>query len=62
LKFFEYLEFNAELDLKNNPFMIMDSAAIENLEVTECLVNDTRTVEGSLLEWVDHTMTLFGKR
>ncbi len=42
--------------------MIMDSAAIENLEVTECLVNDTRTVEGSLLEWVDHTMTLFGKR
>ena len=25
LKFFEYLEFDAATDLKNNPFMIMDA-------------------------------------
>jgi hypothetical protein len=34
LKFFEYHEFIAEIDLKHNPFMILDSQAIENLEVS----------------------------
>jgi DNA mismatch repair protein MSH6 len=42
--------------------MIMDSQAIENLEVTECIENGIPTVEGSLLEFVDHTKTPFGKR
>ena len=42
--------------------MIIDSQAIENLEIAECIVNGYPTVEGSLLEWVDHTKTLFGKR
>ena len=62
LKFFEYSQFNAEVDLKHNPFMIVDAQAIENLEVIECIVSGTPTVEGSLLEYVDHTQTLFGKR
>lgn len=62
LKFFEYQEFDPDVDLRNNPYMILDNTAIENLEVSECLVNGAPTVEGSLLEWVDHTMTLFGKR
>lgn len=42
--------------------MVIDSQAIENLEMVECQINETRTIEGSLLEWVDHTKTLFGKR
>ena len=32
------------------------------MEIIECNVNGNSTVEGSLLEWVDHTKTLFGKR
>ena len=62
IKFFEYFKFDADTDLKSNPFMIMDSQAIENLEIAECIVNGSPTVEGSLLQWVDHTKTLFGKR
>lgn len=42
--------------------MIMDSQAIEHLEIAECIVNGKPTTEGSLLEFVDHTMTSFGKR
>ena len=62
LKFFDYMKFDADVDLKNNPFMILDSTAIENLEVVECLVNGMNTIDGSLLQWVDHTQTMFGKR
>ena len=40
----------------------MDSQAIENLEVIECVENGIPNVEGSLLQFVDHTMTPFGKR
>ena len=61
IKFFEYFKFDADTDLKSNPFMIMDSQAIENLEIAECIVNGSPTVEGSLLQWVDHTKTLFCK-
>ena len=49
LKFFEYFEFDSRIDLKNNPFMILDAQAIENLEIVECINNGTPTIEGSLL-------------
>lgn len=62
IKFFEYLEFDLATNMSNNPYMVMDSQAIENLELIECIVNGATTIEGSLLEWVDHTKTLFGKR
>lgn len=42
--------------------MIMDSQAIEHLEVTECMVNGKGTIDGSLFEFVNHTKTQFGKR
>ena len=42
--------------------MIIDTQAIENLEIIECQMNGKPIVEGSLLEWIDHTKTLFGKR
>ena len=62
LKFFEYSEFKSSENLRVGDYMIMDSQAIENLEVTECLENGVPQVEGSLLEFVDHTKTPFGKR
>ena len=49
------MKFDAETDLRDNPYMNMDRSAIENLEITECIINGKSTVEGSLLEWVDHT-------
>ena len=49
LKFFEYFEFDSHTDLKNNPFMILDAQAIENLEIAECIVGGQPTIEGSLL-------------
>ena len=42
--------------------MIMDSQAIESLEIVECINDNRRTVDGSLLQWIDHTVTMFGKR
>jgi DNA mismatch repair ATPase MutS len=42
--------------------MVLDSQAIENLEIVECMENGEPTTTGSLLEFVDHTKTLFGKR
>jgi len=42
--------------------MIMDSQAIEHLEVAECLVNGKTTIDGSLFEFVNYTKTQFGKR
>ncbi len=42
--------------------MLMDAQAIEHLEVSEVMINGKPTVEGSLLEFIDHTKTTFGKR
>jgi DNA mismatch repair ATPase MutS len=33
------MEFDPINDLTNNPYMIMDSQAIENLEITETVAN-----------------------
>lgn len=42
--------------------MVIDSQAIEHLDLAEVKIGNHTTIEGSLLEFVDHTKTLFGKR
>uniref|UniRef100_A0A8D8TRG5 DNA mismatch repair protein n=1 Tax=Cacopsylla melanoneura TaxID=428564 RepID=A0A8D8TRG5_9HEMI len=51
---------NGEENLYQYPkYMILDSTALSNLHV---LVNSDNTIEGTLLEQVDHCVTNFGKR
>ena len=32
------------------------------MEIVECVNDNKRSAEGSLLQWIDHTVTQFGKR
>ena len=37
--------------------MIIDNQSIENLELIESKINGLPSSKGSLLEWIDHTVT-----
>lgn len=39
--------------------MVLDAQALQHLEIVE---SNTGTVQGSLLHYLDHCQTLFGKR
>ncbi len=42
--------------------MILDSQALQNLEILEANLNPQNPVDGSLFDFIDKTSTPFGKR
>ena len=42
--------------------MVIDYQAIEHLELAEVKIGAHSSTDGSLLEFIDHSKTLFGKR
>ena len=54
--------FDATQDINNSRYMIIDHQAIDHLDLAEVKIGAHTTTDGSLLEFIDHTKTLFGKR
>jgi DNA mismatch repair ATPase MutS len=60
IKLSNYYSYNPEKSLKSK--MILDSQALEHLQVLEIRTEHSITTKGSLLDLIDSTRTPFGKR
>ncbi|CAI2371577.1 unnamed protein product [Moneuplotes crassus] len=56
----EYKEFDPKKNMVSS--LVMDSQAIEHLEVMEVIETTSKRREGSLIDYLDRTVTSFGKR